>query len=156
MTAHGNDDRAHEEEVHPHPVHSDPIGFLARLFTVSVIVLMVLIPYAKYADPSGTALVAILKYSTFWWALFISVEVLESAQRDFTAVWGWIVDNLFAVAALVIGALVLTGPFRFGTLTADEGHLLIEGIVWVAVDLVTGLLIPFVIAGSIKFRREER
>lgn len=135
---------------------SDRLGTVSTLATVGLIALMLLIPYSKGVDPQGVALAMFLKYSNFFWGAYITVQVLESATRDYTKIVSYLLDNLLAGAAFVVGLLVLTGPLAWRALDGDQQRFLFEGLQWTLVDIITGLLIPIVIAGSWKERNEVR
>lgn len=132
----------------------DLLSAASRLATVALIIFMLLIPYSTWVDPTGASLLLVLKYSNFLWAAYITVQVLESVQRDFVDKWGWVTDNVLAIGALLVGSLVYFEVLTFVPLNFDQRHLLVEGLVWNSVDLITGMIIPFVIAGSIRNRHE--
>lgn len=142
---------AHAEEVLVATPLSDPLGFAARAASVFLIVGMLLLPFSTVIDPTGAGLLLLLKYSSFLWAFYITIQVMESAQRDFTAVWSWVMDSLLSVIVLVVGISV----FIKADLNFDQYRLLIESILWDVVDLVLGLAIPYIIAGSVKNRIER-
>lgn len=130
---------------------------VSRWATVWFICFMAGVPFMSAFDPLVLRLIRDLLFLPM--SLYITIQFLETLNREFTDEGGFFADNALAVAAFFTAAITFVlwaFRVRFYNLSWDQVLIMLQCMVWAAVDLSFGLLFSFRIAGSGKQREEER